>query len=602
MVLFDKADIKACYDSVVMVRHLRVKLFNDNARQLANIRLPFYAYQNMEAISSVEAQTIQLENNMIVVTKLDPQLIYTEVLDKNTKAMVFAFPDIRPGCVIEYTFKWKTTSPTNLPPWYFQTLIPTRYSELTITLSKNVSYNTIKKGYQRFVVDTIEHLNDMDSEYDRRIQLAKANVHSFVVEPFINAGNMNLQCIRFQLHAVANKGIVEQSPEDSWIKIAVKLEADDNFGGQMDQSLSKADTLIKHAMALKSNDEKIAWLFSEVKKAMKWNNINKMYTSDGVRKAWLQKTGNSTEINLILYNLLRKTGINAFAMVVSTPENGSITPGFASLEQINKTVVFIPIDNNKFYILDATSKYNAYNEVPAELLNTYGMAMVKLSGKVGDGLVLLKNPVQALQQINIEAEIKPDSKVTGSAVITDHSYLKAGYHQLYDQLGESKYIDFLRGNNNRLKISDMSFENMEVDTLPLIQKFKFDLELSASDDNYIYLNPNLFSPLQNNPFVSEERFSDIDFGSSNFYNITGTYKIPAGYKIDVMPTSVALNMDDKSITFKRLMGENDGSIEVNYIISYKRSAFKVTEYQAVHEFYKKMFEMMSDPIVLKKIQ
>ena len=111
-----------------------------------------------------------------------------------------------------------------------------------------------------------------------------------------------------------------------------------------------------------------------------------------------------------------------------------------------------------------------------------------------------------------------------------------------------------------------------------------------------------FRHYKNNPFVSEERFSDIDFGSSNFYNITGTYKIPAGYKIDVMPTSVALNMDDKSITFKRLMGENDGSIEVNYIISYKRSAFKVTEYQAVHEFYKKMFEMMSDPIVLKKIQ
>ncbi len=40
----------------------------------------------------------------------------------------------------------------------------------------------------------------------------------------------------------------------------------------------------------------------QYKKAMKWNKVDSWYCIDGVRKAWDKKTGNSTEIGLILYH------------------------------------------------------------------------------------------------------------------------------------------------------------------------------------------------------------------------------------------------------------------------------------------------------------
>jgi len=125
-ILFDKADITASYDSVVMVRHKRIKIFNDKSTELASIRLPYYSYHHAEDIPqvSVQAQTIQLENNKIIITKIDPKLIYTETTDKNNKALIFTLPEVKAGCVIEYTYKWKTETPANVPTWIFQSDIP----------------------------------------------------------------------------------------------------------------------------------------------------------------------------------------------------------------------------------------------------------------------------------------------------------------------------------------------------------------------------------------------------------------------------------------------------------------------------------------------
>ncbi len=59
-------------------------------------------------------------------------------------------------------------------------------------------------------------------------------------------------------------------------------------------------------------------------------------------------------------------------------------------------------------------------------------------------------------------------------------------------------------------------------------------------------------------------------------------------------------MPDKSITFKRIVAEQDGDILVHYTIDYKRSLFLKDEYPSIHDFYKKMYEMLNEQIVLKK--
>jgi hypothetical protein len=249
-------------------------------------------------------------------------------------------------------------------------------------------------------------------------------------------------------------------------------------------------------------------------------------------------------------------------------------------------------------VLDATSKYNIYNETPADILNSSGLYIDKQKN-VYD-MIYIKKDQPARQTVLINAEIKPGGKLEGEAQIGSSSYNRISAIERYKKDGEKKYIDYLRNDDNNLKINSISFENMDVDTLPLAQKVNFSLDLAGSDENYIYLNPNLFTPLKSNPFLSENRATDIDFGYQRSYSINGVFKEPAGYKVEALPKSISMVMPDKSVSFRRLVAEQDGTIVVRFVINYNQAEYSKDNYPDFHEFFKKMHEMLNEQIILKK--
>jgi len=113
-------------------------------------------------------------------------------------------------------------------------------------------------------------------------------------------------------------------------------------------------------------------------------------------------------------------------------------------------------------------------------------------------------------------------------------------------------------------------------------------------------NANLFSTIDENPFKSEIRFSDIDFGYRDNYSISGIYKLPQGYKTDALPKSVTIIMPDQSIVFKRTVVENDGSILIRYMIDHRKTVYFSEDYQDIRGFYKKMYELLNEQVILKK--
>ena len=140
---------------------------------------------------------------------------------------------------------------------------------------------------------------------------------------------------------------------------------------------------------------------------------------------------------------------------------------------------------------------------------------------------------------------------------------------------------------------------MNVDSLPLKQTFNFSLDLNSSD-HYILFNPNIFTLFHDNPFLNETRIADIDFGYKDNFVIKGIYKLPGGYKVESLPKNAIITLPDKSIRFSRLLQEDDGYLTLYYEIKIDRSIFLSAEYPDLHDFYKRMFEMLNEQIVLKK--
>ncbi|RYE29229.1 MAG: DUF3857 domain-containing protein [Sphingobacteriaceae bacterium] len=587
MVLFDSANIFFDPDfRIVMERHKRIKIFNSKGADEANIRVEYYGGNKSESIYSVQAETINDNGGKQEFVKIDHKNIYTENIDKNKSALVFSFPQVKPGSIIEYKYRWTANSVSDFPDWYFQSSLPVRYSQLETTIPDELYYKNLVSVNHPFVKNTPEIK-------------AMANVPSLSDEPFMTSREDNLDRILFQLSLIKPHIGLTKTIVDNWQKIGENYIADEDYGGQISRKLAGEEVIIKEAKALKNDEAKLAYLYQQVRKAMKWNKVDRTYSSDGTAKAWEKKTGNSTDINLILCHFLKQTGIDAMPMLVSTRSNGKINPAYPNVYQFNRTVVYIPVDTAKFYLLDATNQYNCYKRIPATFLNSFGLYMNK--AKHHSDIMFLKENLSTLHQVNISAELAANGSMQGIAQIRSYDYERAKRVNSYRADGEKEFINLLKNDDRNLRVDSLQFENLENDTLPLIQKLKFKLEPNSSDDQYIYFSPNLFGNLAKNPFLNETRTTDIDFGFLSNCIINGVFKIPPGYKADALPASINYTMPDHSIVFKRFVAQQDNQIAVRYNITFSKSVYFKEDYGLIFAFYKKLYEMLNEQIVLKKV-
>ena len=335
--------------SITQEVHKRIKIFNDNGKGEADIHLKYYSGNHLEYISGLQAETINFVDGKTEITKLDKKQIYTRIIDKQWSEITFAMPNIKPGCIIDYKYNLNAGSFSDFPDWYFQEKIPVRYSEFTTAIpdifyfraiphiTVNLSKHTTSSNGRSLVDNSGSY--PYNEEVETRVM---TNLPSLPDEAMMTSYIDNLQSIRFQLVSIRPIGGFSKSYSDTWAKVGGRLEDDEDFGGQLKRKLNGEEAIITKAKALKTDDAKIAYVFSEVKNAMKWNGNNDWYTIDGTYRAWENKTGNSAEINLILYHLLRQSGVKAFPMVVSTRDHGRVNPYYTSLYQFNQAVVYVP--------------------------------------------------------------------------------------------------------------------------------------------------------------------------------------------------------------------------------------------------------------------
>jgi hypothetical protein len=589
MVLFDRAKVLfSLMGTVTMERHKRIKILNEKGKEQGNVRVEYNNLYGVEHVLNIEAQTINLDKGKIVVSKIDPKLFYFEHTDKNKDALVISFPNVREGSVIEYRYTLARTISANFPAWYFQSDIPTRYSEFDAYFNPRIKFSALYRKNLEFLRDTT---------LPGGHTWAVSNMSSSKKEAFMRADGDALESVALLITEVEDFTGKTIHLNDSWSSTGKKLAEAKDYYKELDQSLSDEGKLIKAAGELKTDDEKIAFMFNAVKTTIGWNGYENWRTTDGIKNAWKKRTGNSAEINAILYHLLKKSGVKAYPMLVSTRDNGLIEPNFVDIFQVNNLVTYVPVDSTKYYILDATDRYNTYNQIPYNLLNSYGLYLDKDRDKYDMVFIATKTPSREVTVIN--GDIGTDAKMQGKCDILSYGYNRTGDLELYKTEGEKKYEEFLTENDNSLKLSNLKLENTEIDTLPLKQNFDFTDDLNNTD-NYIFFSPNIFTSLHSNPFFSEKRSSEIDFGFADDHIIFGRYKIPPGYNVESLPKDASLMLSDKSLKFKRTLGKEDGYISLHYEIRIVRTKFSKSEYPNLREFYKKMYDLLNEQIILKK--
>jgi hypothetical protein len=319
----------------------------------------------------------------------------------------------------------------------------------------------------------------------------------------------------------------------------------------------------------------------------------------GVKHAWKEKKGTSGEINLILINLLRDAGLKAHPILVSTRENGAVNTFYPDWGQFDKVMAYVELPS-KNYVLDAVNKYNSCDLIPEDVVASQGLVIEKIDTYEWGWRSLWDKDLRYEQQIIINAEIDSATlQLIGRADIRSEGFARTTRMPTVKE-DRKKFIEkFIVGDNADIKVDTVSMENETLDSLPLVQHVNFSETLSGTGD-YTYFSANLFAGLNKNPFIQDNRFSDVFFGYKQHYVLNGIFVLPDGYMFEELPKNIKLMMPDSSIIFSRLSSVDDYILSMRYTIEFTKPIYSVDNYDEFKEFYQRLFELLNEQYVFRK--
>jgi len=413
-------------------------------------------------------------------------------------------------------------------------------------------------------------------------------------EPYMDARKDYEQKVKFQLSATTGNGY-KQKISTTWPELARDELREEKFGGQLGRDIPGTDNFIKEVKALSSPIQKMTKVYDFVKEQMAWNGSNWIFSTDGIKSAWNKKTGNSAEINLILVNLLRSVDLDADPVLVSERHHGRVNTSYPFLDQFNTVYAVVAINNRNYY-LDATNKYLPVQITPHDILNTTGFIVNRKDSKLVN---ILDEEFKYNEGVLVVGSVNSEGKLVGSASVKSSDYARAVKMSRYKSDSKRfKEVYFTKGNEG-ITIDSFKTSGEDVDSLPFLQEFQFQLPLTVTGD-YRFIDLNLFTGQKSNPFILNERFANINFGYKQRVVMTAIIDVPETYTMDALPKSISITTPDRSISYRKSVSFENGKLVQNMLIEVNRSLFEADDYPMVKEFYKKMFDSLNEPVVLKK--
>ncbi|HZF65166.1 MAG TPA: hypothetical protein VEZ55_11800, partial [Chitinophagaceae bacterium] len=201
-----------------------------------------------------------------------------------------------------------------------------------------------------------------------------------------------------------------------------------------------------------------------------------------------------------------------------------------------------------------------------------------------------------LRLVNLRASIDNGGILHAAAAVNSYDYGRIGKADDYKH-DKGKYQQNFLSAYTELKVDSFVVKGLEAENIAMQHEFKMDYALTRSGD-YLLLNYNLFTGFEKNPFIAENRFSNIDFGTRQGLVFNEIIAVP-GLETESIPKNIRLVTPDNSMAFIREIKRVENEIQIGLRVDINKSEYIPAEYHLVKDFYKKMFEAINEPIVFK---
>ncbi|WP_165806623.1 transglutaminase-like domain-containing protein [Chitinophaga parva] len=567
-----------------------------------------------DRLTDLKAVTYNLENGQVVETKLDSKSVFTTKVTDHIFDESFTLPNVKEGSIIEVSYDLHRFTSYALPSWRFQGKYPREWCEYDVSIPELFNFVFMRQGYYPVTESKETRLERFHIRYEpdgatgrsessdleqnvTDYRFVSHNMPALHEEPFTTTIRNHEQAITFQLASIRWPSGVTKNVLGSWSQLAQSLLEDENFGASLSKNNGYLADVVKQVTAgAQTGEEKARRLYAYIQHNYSCTEAERLYMDeDGLKAVFNNKKGNSTALNLLLVAMLRRAGLQAWPIILSTRDNGTTPAMYPLADRYNYVVVYAQ-DGDQAFSMDASRPLLGFNHLPLECYNGHARMVTPDMPAV----FLEADSLQELDRTTVMATLDSTGNLTGNVQSQPGYYgsykIRRDIHDkgnasFFKETGKSFYNDALISNE---QVSDL--DSLDV---PLMTSFDFKVN-STGDEDHLYLTPLFGAATRENPFAAVERRYPVEFPYMMWEMYTLNLALPPNYEVEELPKPAVVKLNEVDGVFQYLVQASAENVQLRVVVHLTRANFQPEEYNDLRAFFDYIVKKEAEQIVLKK--
>ena len=601
----------------VFERQMRLIILRKEGLSYGDFSIPFYeSATGREEIRRFRAYVYNLNGNRVNRTRIRPREGFENDLGNNWKELVFAFPNVQVGSIIEVRYELNSDFLFHKRSWRFQHQIPIIHSEYNVNMPSFFNYLARFKGFfgldvrpQHRSLQTFRYVPQVPAGYGSQTRPGERTLNITAYSTQYRWVARNLDGLKRQAYTdninnylgtmffeMTSEEFPDQPPvhyATSWDTAASYILNHKNFGEYLENA-----TAVTQPLALENdgNDKKkkVDWALKTINERISWNR-NASFMADNTPDGVLADgSGNSAEINLLLVSLLRSLGLEAYPVAVSTVRNGALFSESPTIRQWNYVVAQVRLPGEEPMLLDATTVFPYAGYLPQRAINGRGRVF---DWQVNEW-VNLENNISFNSHKAYEVELDRNGNLDGTLVYTWKDFGAYSILQEMHTTDNHRLLDEFTSETGA-RINDIILEPAIADndtlTVTLTANFQIPAYAQVLGDEII-LPGLLFESRRDNPFTHEERLYPVVFPNNAWYSYSFSLKLPENATIDYLPEQKTGRWGRFSYQFNFL--ETGDTISITGVVENRTRTVIADQYSTFRNYMIRLAEDNSDHIII----
>lgn len=589
--LLDLGDVTVASDGTVTGEYrATIKLFNQRARDLAEVSLPFNS--SYQSIKLLKARTIKKDGAIVEVRPEDVRIaspFNDYLMYDDAQSVGFSFPGVEDDCIIDYTWR-EVTRPLLMPGqfweyWRFDGLEPVAVSRYTVhaPTDKPLRFKSANNAPAAPEVKT-----SADGKWKTYVWERRDNkpIASEPAQPNAN-----------EIFAS-----VEISSLGDWQSVAHWFDGLARPQEQANDAIRA--TVAKITAGKTSEEDKARACYNWVANQTRYVGLEfglSAFRPHAASEVHEKLYGDCKDKAILLISLLNAAGIKAVPVLLKAADATPVESDLPNLNAFDHCIAQAQIDGKTVW-LDATAETCAYGDIPES--DRGAQAFVVKDGKGEFQIIPPYLPEENGAIVTSHVNLKPDGGAEAAIEVTLRGEAAQGMRAAVRSVTPDKRRDMMRQIAKRFAadgtLKEYTLPDADDKSGPYVLKFTLSAPEYASASGNLLLTPAAPSVGgTENPFESETRSLPVVQNTTSLTKSETVVTLPAGYALTSVPAPMELSCAFETYRSSVTPSADGKTVTISESLESKSARVAPKDYPALRSFYTHLAKISRNKLVLQ---